>query len=555
MDNNYVKFSEVLEYIRYGLENDLLVYETTSHFGKQDNFFYDYIRRGGATALSKGSITQEQYSELLDLYERLKLNAGKPKNLKQNGCTVEDGAPDVIESKVCLEEEPDEDSETYGIAKRDENNKITHYEFAIRGRHKELLRGTISREIMNEIFLLYTKESGNLTQRTVARELLNELNLDFFGFQRILKVFGITKASIPVAFHVLEEESTNAILEKVFREKEKNFFLKLEQTKYKKLEENNLRLLEENKNLKGYIKNTQNLLSRVDFSKITPFQVEEQPLVTDKAMCLFIADAHFGALVNQDESLYDNDYTIEEVQRRFVTIIEKVCEISASLSGLDRLMIFNLGDFLDGDNNKTSRGGHFLPQYLTGKQQFNFGVTLMQQFVETLYQRKVAYKIDYYSVATSNHDGTLGYAASRLLVEYFKVKYPGMIATVSEKFIDWVKYGEHIIMYAHGKDQQFMTRNYPLVIDNGLEIKINEFIDYHLPNIAPSSNILFVKADLHTSATTYGKKFKYRSVGSIFGSSLHSQLNYGNATPVCEYTIIDKKDKSFQQDGRIILVK
>jgi hypothetical protein len=213
-----------------------------------------------------------------------------------------------------------------------------------------------------------------------------------------------------------------------------------------------------------------------------------------------------------------------------------------------------MGDLLDGDKNETARGGHFLPQYLTGRQQFNFGVSLMQRFVETLYQNNIANKIDYYSVATANHDGTLGYAASRLLVEYFKLKYPGMIATVSEKFIDWVKYGEHIVMYSHGKDQQYMTKQYPLVLNSEFEVKINEFIDYHLPDISHNKNIIFVKADLHTSATTYGKKFKYRSVGSIFGSSLYCQLNYGNSTPVCEYTIIDRDDKSFQQDGRIILV-
>jgi len=550
--DNTVKYSEIIDYIRYGIDNDMTVHETARHFGKYDDFFYNYIRRSGPIALSKGSITQEQYAEFVDLYDKLKRNVKQSK--KNETVESEINESDVIESRIDLEEDPEENVDVYGIAKRDENNKITHYEFSIKGRHKEIIKGTISRETMNDIFMLYTRETGNLTQRTVARELLNELNLDFFGFQKILKVFGITKASIPVAFHILEEENTDDVLEKVFREKEKTFFKKLEQSRYRKLEELNQNLLEKNRNLENYIKNTQNFLSNIDFTKVTPFDVKEDIFVSNKSLCLFIADTHFGALVNQDESLYDNDYTTKEVERRFVTIIEKVCEISASLSGLDRLMIFNMGDLLDGDKNQTARGGHFLPQSLTGKQQFNFGVTLIQKFVETLYNRNIANKIDYYSVATSNHDGTLGYAASRLLVEYFKVKYPGMIATVSEKFIDWVKYGEHIIMYSHGKDQEFMTKNYPLVINSDFENKINEFIDYHLSNIVSNSNIMFVKADLHTSATTYGKRFKYRSVGSVFGSSLYCQLNFGNSTPVCEYSIIDRNDKTMQIDGRIILL-
>jgi hypothetical protein len=560
-NNNYIKFSEVVEYIRYGLDNDMTTVETTAHFGKCRNFFSDYIRRGGRSSLDKGSITQEQYSELIGLYEKLKNNTTyntKNENSSPINSFYDTVQPDADNRepgsvKISLDEDG-EDDDVYGIAVRDENKRITHYEYSIKDRHQEIVKGVITRELMSDIFRLYTQESGNLTQRIVARELLNKLNVDFFCFQKLLKVFKITKASIPVAFHILEEEHVDDILEKNFREKEKIFFKRLEQNKCKKLEERNLNLAEENKNLKEYIKNTQNFLSKVSFSNIIPFKVNTNLYQSNKTLCLFISDVHLGALVDQNESLYENDYTIKEVERRFTKIVEHVIEMSQSFNGLDRVVMFNMGDMLDGDKNQTTRGGHFLPQYLSGKQQFNCGVALMQKFVEELYRQKVANHIDYHSVSTDNHAGILGYTMSRLLTEYFKVKYPGMIATTSEKFIDWVKYGEHIIMYSHGKDDIYLQKHYPMVINNDFESKINEFIDFHLPDISRNANIIFVKGDLHTSATTYAKKFKYRSVGSVFGSSLYCQMNFGNATPCCEYTIINQNDKNMQHDGRIILV-
>lgn len=86
------------------------------------------------------------------------------------------------------------------------------------------------------------------------------------------------------------------------------------------------------------------------------------------------------------------------------------------------------------------------------------------------------------------------------------------------------------------KDTSDMYKNYPLTLDLKTESKLNEYIEYNKIN---TSNIIVIKGDLHQSAITYGKKFTYWSVGSIYGSSEWIHKNFGNTKAYCEYGIFD----------------
>ena len=90
-----------------------------------------------------------------------------------------------------------------------------------------------------------------------------------------------------------------------------------------------------------------------------------------------------------------------------------------------------------------------------------------------------------------------------------------------------------------------MFKNLPLTINDKTENQINEFIEYN----KITGDIYFVKGDLHQTATTYAKKFRYKSVGSFFGSSEWIHKNFGNTPPVVDYDIILDKDVL---EGRIL---
>ena len=92
-----------------------------------------------------------------------------------------------------------------------------------------------------------------------------------------------------------------------------------------------------------------------------------------------------------------------------------------------------------------------------------------------------------------------------------------------------------------------MFKNLPLTLD----VKTENFINEYLDNKQIFGNkVVFVKGDLHQSATTYGRRFTYKSVGSLFGSSEWIHKNFGN-TPACtDYSIVDGAKII---DGRIVL--
>lgn len=90
-----------------------------------------------------------------------------------------------------------------------------------------------------------------------------------------------------------------------------------------------------------------------------------------------------------------------------------------------------------------------------------------------------------------------------------------------------------------------MFKNWPLVLNEKTENIINEFMDSNYIQEA-----IVIKGDLHQSAVTYGKRFTYRSVGSLFGSSGWIMKNFGNTKAACDYMIMED-NKCY--NGRIIL--
>lgn len=92
-----------------------------------------------------------------------------------------------------------------------------------------------------------------------------------------------------------------------------------------------------------------------------------------------------------------------------------------------------------------------------------------------------------------------------------------------------------------------MFKNLPLTLDVKTENFINEYLDTKMI----AGNVIFVKGDLHQSATTYGRRFIYKSVGSLFGSSEWIHKNFGNTPAACDYSVLDGDNNIL--DGKIVL--
>ena len=501
----------------------------------------EYLRKAVARRekVFENSFTKEEIDKIGKLWEKL-LNGikycggrsstqhtnhsnGSIKNLGET--LAEDLNYDSLSSGECVRSD-DELIEHDGV----KFGKVLKYSYNIKVRGEDSLVGELTREEMEDIYKLYTRYGSGLTQRTVSRYFPQ---LTFRDFSRILRAFNITKSSIPIAPHQLEENEIEKNVELVYKNKENDFLKKIEESKHKVYKEKYFYLLEEKTN---YEKNREELLKcleSLNLDGIEPFELKTELLDEKKSLILYMADIHTGAYVSPD-SIYKNDYNEAELNNRFKLILNRVQSEYERLVRFDRIIIADLGDDLDGLNGETTRGGHTLPQNMNNKVQFNVFVNAMLKFVETLHNMDISNEIEYYACTDSNHSGDFGYMANKALELYFNAKYPKMKVAIFEKFIEFFKYGERTFVLSHGKDKEHMKFGFPMVITDKVENYINEYLDYY----GLSGKITFVSADQHQSLWRKMKRFDYYKVGSIFGSSQWIHTNMGNTKGGMDYQVV-----------------
>ncbi len=456
-----------------------------------------------------GDISEEDYNSLMELYSKF--------NIKSDAGETDNRAEINIE--------------------RDAEGKITKYAFKIYKRDKDPLIGYFSREEMREIYRLYSCYGSNITQREVSRGF-PEFSL--CDFKSILRTFNITKASSPFPPHMIEEMDKDKLLEIQFREKENDFLRSYEVEKVRNLDLQVKKYMKENADLKEQMHSFKDFLENIDLSNIPA--ITPKPSKSTKDLFIWLSDMHIGASVS-DKSIYYNKYDQDEIHSRLTEVISKL----ATEDGYDNIIVCNIGDSLDGFNSQTTRGGNILPQNMNNKEQLECFMDEMVYFMDGLSQIPNN-GVYYYAVGESNHGGDFEYAAQLALEVILNER--GVITTIFDKFIGVFTHKGINYVICHGKDNNDMFKNWPLVLNDKTENYINKYLD--------SQDILravVIKGDLHQSATSYCGRFVYKSVGSLFGSSEWIHKNFGDTKASCDYSIVEynENEDANMLDGRIVL--
>ena len=467
------------------------------------------------TAHNKGDVNNDVFDNIISLYNSIKSRSAKSKDV----------------------EETDNRSEVN--VERDDNGKIIKYNFKVYIRDKAPLTGSFTRDEMSLIYRLYSSYGSNITQREVSR-FFPEYSL--CDFKRVLRTFNITKASSPFPQHILEENTKEELLEMQFREKENDFLRSYETEKVRHLDSQLKKYMKENADLKDQLDSFKGLLSDIDLSKInikfTPSSIKEE-----KDVIIWLSDMHIGAYTT-DYSLFSNSYDAEIISDRLSKVFAKIYEEAISLGGFNNIIVCNLGDSLDGYNGKTNRGTE-LSQNMNNKDQVKTFITSMTEFFSKIINYIPCNKIKYYAVGESNHGSDFEYAANTALS--YICKSMNIDSVVFDKAIGYFTLGEVTYVITHGNDNKNMNRGLPLTINDKTENYINDYLNYN----KISGKVVFVKGDLHQSAVTYAKRFVYKSVGSLYGSSDWIQANFGFTKACCDYSIVSKNGDRL--DGLVIL--
>jgi hypothetical protein len=428
----------------------------------------------------------------------------------------------------------DFDNRSKGHIERDENNIITHYSYFIYIRDKSSLTGEFTRDEMDKIYRLYSANDGsNLNQRSVSREFPS---ITFRDFKRILRAFSITKDSVPVAPHILEETAPDKVASIIRQNKENVVLKKLDEDRskhYETLWKKAVKQLVELQESKG---------SAEDFLK----QIVEQNTSDQKpvrihntnngkvSINIYLSDLHIGAYVDKQEAVYANDWDEAKVFEAAEHVINEIIYLSELYGRFENINICSMGDEVDGMSMQTSRGGHHLPQNMNNKTQLRVWVKLMRYFIDQIHNLNVADHISTYIVADSNHPGDFSYGAAIAIETFSEFKYPDMKCEVFDKFMGHFQQGQHCFILTHGKDKEIMSRGWPLYLNDRVKSQINDYIKY---NGIAKYNLHLVKGDLHQTAFEDTRDFTYRNTLSWFGNSIYAMNNFGHGQRGCSYDL------------------
>lgn len=285
-----------------------------------------------------------------------------------------------------------------------------------------------------------------------------------------------------------------------------------------------------------------NRLKEILLREITPLNY--QPTINTNNLGLFIytSDKHIGALT-KDNSIYNNDYNREEIKYRLIFSTIRNIEKSVKYFGsFENLFLLDLGDALDGFNQKTTGGirgtsPHVLPQQMNNREQHDFYVEVHKELFDYIMSHNYAKHVNFIATSNSNHGGDFEYGAMRNLETYLNVRYPDIKTYINCKPLNHFTYGNHAIIFGHGKDDEDMKNGLPLNLNEKIEVLINDYINV---NNLHKFNVTVVTGDLHQSSENYGKNFRYKKVLSQFGSSKWSHTNFGSGSPGLSFEIFDK---------------
>jgi hypothetical protein len=252
--------------------------------------------------------------------------------------------------------------------------------------------------------------------------------------------------------------------------------------------------------------------------KIIPKKLKEKALFDRAVFC----DVHVGMEVNKDGfSLYDGQWDETELFKRRDIFVNEIVKNQKS----NVLLLHELGDFMDGWDGLTTRGGHALPQNMDNQKAFDVGLRFKITLIDALVHHYS--KIHIVNICNDNHAGSFGYIVNSAFKTYIELKYKNVIVVNQRKFIDHYFFKNRCFILTHGKDDKSLKFGFKPQLDAVQIEKIKNYIDEYKLHLY---KIEFGKADSHqllldfTSSTA----FEYHNFGAFSPPSDWVKTNFKN---------------------------
>lgn len=264
-------------------------------------------------------------------------------------------------------------------------------------------------------------------------------------------------------------------------------------------------------------------VSRFIDGKIEPFIVIPDVIESDNLFdVLVFTDAHIGMEPNKTGfSLYGGVWDEDEIQSRLEAMISYTIEKKNS----NKLVIFELGDFMDGWDGETVRKGHKLPQNMSNEKAFDVGLNFKINLASHLCS--IYKEVDFINICDDNHAGSFGYVVNSAFKKVIESLYTNIEVINQRKFIDHYIYNNKVFIATHGKDGANLKFGFKPRLD---PIQIEKIENYLFENDLVSKNldVYFLKGDSHQDIfdNSTSQKFRYWNFPAFSPSSNWVQTNF-----------------------------
>lgn len=235
--------------------------------------------------------------------------------------------------------------------------------------------------------------------------------------------------------------------------------------------------------------------------------------VKDEAIIAVFSDAHVAMETDEDgTALYGGVWNEETFLSRMKDFAH---DIAVNSQGRP-VYVFDLGDYMDGWDGFTVRGGHKLPQNMKTPKAFKVGVKgklVLPNMLDSL-------DVNYLSLTNDNHSGDLA-----KIVNHTVKLLVGDNCRAFDRFMDHVIIGNHCFIMSHGKDDKYMRSGFPAIPNDKARKAINDYIHFH--NLSRYF-ITFMKGDTHVKLfDDSNQKFRYYNYPALSPASEYVQTNFG----------------------------
>lgn len=277
-------------------------------------------------------------------------------------------------------------------------------------------------------------------------------------------------------------------------------------------------------------------------SKMVRKRIDFTSKSTEKALKVTISDSHIGMDPNPNGgALFQYEYSPKIYSSSIGNVFKSIIKEFNTHGLFDLLLLDDLGDFADGWNGYTTRGGHDLPQNMSNAEVFETCVDAYVGLIRDLMEARVAKKIILRCVCNDNHSGDFALVINKGIQKIINLMYDKDVVEVDilERFIEHRVYGDHCFIITHGKDKKQMKSGLPIVLNDKAVRILTDYIDHYEIR---SKFIHVEKGDLHQIGYQRTKKFDYRNFMSFAPPSSWIQHNFGDSYSGYSIQVIPKHD-------------